>query len=139
MYCTVPTMPSAADVVDPATVLASVGVPVGTIVAAVSASRCAGRTLVTAAGSVCATLDVGARGRIGHDLGADDFDRDRDAKLRVPRVIDSAHAADAEEPDDVIARAERLTGRERTGIGARTWRGRDEIVQARVNRAGRRG
>src|SRR5438105_769260 len=86
-----------------------------------------------------AALDVGARGRIGHDLGTDHFDRDRDAKLRVPRVIDGAHAADAEEPDDVIARAERLAGRERTGIGARTWRGRDEIVQARVNRAGRRG
>ena len=51
--------------------------------------------------------------RIRGDLGTDDLQRDRDAELVVPRLIDGAHAADAEQANDVIARAEGRTGRER--------------------------
>ena len=54
-----------------------------------------------------APLDFSRRGRIGHHLGANHLDRDDDAELRVPRLIHGAHAADAEQPDDVISRAER--------------------------------
>ena len=44
---------------------------------------------------------------------ANHLQRDRDAQLRVPGLVDRAHAADAEDPDDVIARAERLPDPER--------------------------
>ena len=37
----------------------------------------------------------------------DDLQRDRDAELVIPRVIDRAHAADPEHLDDVVARPER--------------------------------
>ena len=47
---------------------------------------------------------------IGHDLRPDHLERDGDAELRVPRLIHRAHAADAEQPDDVVAGAELLTG-----------------------------
>ena len=72
---------------------------------------------------------------IRHDLGADHLDRDGDAELRVPRLIDRAHAADAEHADDVIAGPECLAGRERAAVGecvrvgertgaVTVWRGR---------------
>ena len=41
-------------------------------------------------------------------LRPDDLERDRHAELRVPRLVHRAHAADAEQPDDVVARAEVL-------------------------------
>ena len=63
-----------------------------------------------------AALDFRGRRRIRHHLGPNHLDRDRDAELRVPRLIDRAHAADAEQPDDVIARAKRLTNFERAGV-----------------------
>jgi len=65
-----------------------------------------------------ASLD-GARGRgIGGHLRLDDLDGDRDAQLGVPGLIDGAHAADAEQLDDVVARSEGLAWRERAGVAA---------------------
>ena len=49
---------------------------------------------------------ISAPRRVGHDLRADDLDRDGHAELGVPRLVDRAHAADAEHADDVIAGAE---------------------------------
>ena len=60
-----------------------------------------------------------ARVGIGHHLRANHLDRDRDAELRIPGLIDGAHAADAEQPDDVIARTERLADGERSVFWAR--------------------
>src|SRR6185436_11982738 len=48
--------------------------------------------------------------RIPHRVRPDDFHRDRHAQLGIPRLIDRPHSADAERPDDVIARPERLPG-----------------------------
>ena len=72
---------------------------------------------------------------VGHDFRADHLDRDGDAELGVPRLVDRAHAAHAEHADDVIAGPECPAGRERSGfgecvrVGERTgavtvWRGR---------------
>ena len=60
-----------------------------------------------------APLDLGGRRRIRHHLRTDDFDRDGDAQLGVPRLVHGAHPADAEQADDVIAGAERLADRQR--------------------------
>ena len=54
------------------------------------------------------------RVRIARRLGPNDLHRDRDLELLVPRLIDGAHAADAEQLDDVISRAETLTDTQRT-------------------------
>src|ERR1051326_5662047 len=42
-------------------------------------------------------------------VGADHFEGDGDAELRVPGLVDRAHATDAEQLDDVIALAEGLS------------------------------
>ena len=49
--------------------------------------------------------------------GPDDFDRDGHAELGVPGVIDRAHAAHAEDADDVIAGPECPAGRQWSGFG----------------------
>ena len=49
------------------------------------------------------------RRRIADDVRPDHLDGDRDFELLVPRLIDRAHAADAEQPDDVVARSEVLS------------------------------
>ena len=59
-------------------------------------------------------FDVRCRARVRHHFGTDHLDRHRDAQFVVPRLIDRAHAADAEEPDDAIAVAELLSDGERT-------------------------
>ena len=59
----------------------------------------------------------GRRRRIRGRLGPDHLERDGDAELLIPGLVDGAHAAHAEQLDDVIARAERLAHRERAGIG----------------------
>src|SRR5207244_7637506 len=41
-------------------------------------------------------------------IGANHLQRDRDAELGIPRLVDGAHAADAEQLDDVIPRTNRL-------------------------------
>jgi len=48
-------------------------------------------------------------------IGADHLQRDRDAELGIPRLVDGAHAADAEQLDDVIPRTKRLPDLQRTG------------------------
>ena len=53
----------------------------------------------------------------------DHFQRDGDAELLIPRLIDGAHAAHAEQLDDVIARAERLAHRQRARVGRSGTRG----------------
>ena len=60
-----------------------------------------------------AALDIPRGDRIGRDLGADHLHRDRHAQFRIPRLIDGAHAADAEHFDDVIAGPKCLPNRER--------------------------
>ena len=45
-------------------------------------------------------------GGIGGDFRPDDLERDGDAELGVPRLVDGAHAADAEQAHDVVARTE---------------------------------
>ena len=50
--------------------------------------------------------------RVRRRLGPDHLERDRDFELLIPRLIDGAHAADAEQADDVVARAEVLTDRQ---------------------------
>ena len=64
-----------------------------------------------------AALDIGGGHRIGHHLGANHFDGDGHRQFLVPRLIHRTHAAHAEEPDDVIARAEHLADAERAMIG----------------------
>ena len=56
---------------------------------------------------------------IVHHVGPDHFDRDRDAELGVPRLIDGAHTADAERANDVIARPEYLSRGQRFGLRLR--------------------
>ena len=46
--------------------------------------------------------------RIEQDLRPDHLQRDGNAELVIPGLIDDAHAAGAERPDDVIAAAEGL-------------------------------
>ena len=52
--------------------------------------------------------------------GANDLQRDRDAELRVPRLVDRAHPAHAEHAQDLVARAERLPDASGPSRGART-------------------
>ena len=59
------------------------------------------------------------RRRVRADLRPDDLQRDGDAELVIPRLVDRAHAADAEQPDDVVAGTERLAGGERATAPAR--------------------
>ena len=56
----------------------------------------------------------GRRGVRGH-FRPDHLERDDDAELGVPRLVDGPHAADAEQADDVIAGAEWLPGSQRAG------------------------
>ena len=63
-------------------------------------------------------------------LRADDLDRDGDFQLLVPRLVDRAHAADAEQADDVVAAAEFLAHLER--VGSRAFR-----LRARARRGSR--
>ncbi len=53
-----------------------------------------------------AALQHRGRARLGRHLGPDDFERDDDAELGVPRLVDRAHAAAAQETNDVVARTE---------------------------------
>ena len=46
-------------------------------------------------------------------VDADDLDRDRDFEHLVPGLVDRAHPADAEHPDDVVAGAEVLPDAQR--------------------------
>ena len=62
-----------------------------------------------------AALDLAGGLDVVEDLGADDFERHRHAELRVPRLIDDAHAAGAEDADDVVARPEGLPRGQRPG------------------------
>ena len=62
------------------------------------------------------SMSAAAAGSAAH-FGPDDLDRDRDTELGVPRLIDGAHAADAEQPDDVVPRTESLSRVERPAIG----------------------
>src|SRR6187402_2635116 len=61
-----------------------------------------------------AALEHCRRRRVRGHLWPDHLERDDDAELGVPRLIHSTHAADSEQADDVIARAEWLAGRKRT-------------------------
>ena len=63
--------------------------------------------------------DFGGQRRIGHHLRADDLDGDRDSELRVPCLIHRTHTADAQQPDDVIARTECLADGKRSVFWAR--------------------
>src|SRR5262249_40133261 len=61
-------------------------------------------------------FDVSCRSRIGSRLGANDFNRDGDTQLGIPRLIDRAHSTDAEETEDVVPAAECLAGRQRARL-----------------------
>ncbi len=78
-----------------------------------------------ASSSSCLKRRSISRAAVGsaHHLGANDFQRHRHAQFCVPRLIDGAHSADAQQADDVIARAERLARRERPARTARRGRG----------------
>jgi hypothetical protein len=54
--------------------------------------------------------------RLGHHFRPDHFDGDRDAKVGVPRLIDRAHAADAERANDVVPGSERLPRLQGPGV-----------------------
>ena len=56
----------------------------------------------------------GGRGIRG-DFRADDLEGDDYAELGIPRLVDGPHAADAEQANDVVAGAEGLARRQRTG------------------------
>ena len=58
-------------------------------------------------------LEIPRHRRIRGDLRTDHFQRDRDSQRVVPRLIHGAHAADTEQTNQVIARPEGRTGRER--------------------------
>ncbi len=73
---------------------------------------------------------------VAGDVAANHLQRDRDAQLRVPRVVDGAHAADAEQPDDVVAAAERLARREHLESGAsRRWSSGRAVADGAVDPA----
>ena len=63
-----------------------------------------------------APLDFLRRPRIGDRFRAGSPSARPRRRAPVPRLVDRAHAADPEQPDDVIARAEGLARRERTGM-----------------------
>ena len=81
-------------------------------------------------------LDFRGSRRVRHHVGTNHFDRDGDAQLRIPRLIDGAHAADAEHSNDVIARPERLPRLERPRRDARLWNG--DVGRRRVDCSTRR-
>ncbi|HMF97670.1 MAG TPA: hypothetical protein VKE96_25400 [Vicinamibacterales bacterium] len=62
------------------------------------------------------------RGRSLSLVSADQFQRDCDIQLRVPRLVDGTHPADAKQLDDVIPRAERLAHAKWTDGRARIGR-----------------
>ena len=64
-----------------------------------------------------AALQLGGRLRLRDGFRSDHLERDRDAQLLVPRLVHRAHPARAEQLDDLIARAERLSGYEWPGAG----------------------
>ena len=49
---------------------------------------------------------IAAAPGLGRHFGPDDFQRDDNAELGVPRLVDRAHAADAQKTNDVVARTE---------------------------------
>ena len=55
---------------------------------------------------------------VGLRAGPNHLDRHRDAELVIERLIDGAHAADAEQLEDRVARADLLARLERTVAGA---------------------
>ena len=67
--------------------------------------------------------------RIGHDLGANELERDRQSKFVVPRLVDNAHAALSKPPEDAVARTE-LRSRGEEGVEA-DWRGQRQRGQRR--------
>ena len=71
-----------------------------------------------------ASLDILRRGRVPGHFRPDHLEGDRDFQFLVIGLIDSAHAADAELTQDVIARAELLPGLERPPRLFRTRAGR---------------
>ena len=66
---------------------------------------------------------------IGGDFRANDLQRDNDAELLVPGLVDGAHAAHAELPDDLIAAAEGIAGGD--WFGPRLAPERRPLAQAR--------
>ena len=56
-------------------------------------------------------------------LRPDHLERHGHAEFGVPRLVDRAHAADAELPDDPVARAERLAGNEHAFAAGRASAG----------------
>ncbi len=60
------------------------------------------------------TLDLAGGGGVGHGLGPDHLDGDRNPELGVPSVIDGAHPAGPQQTNDAIARTKIVPGCERT-------------------------
>ena len=60
--------------------------------------------------------------RIGGHFGTDGLQRHRDAELGVPGLVDGAHAARAQQLDDVIALAEVLADEIRGQLAEAAWR-----------------
>ena len=86
-----------------------------------------------------APLDVGGDRRVGHRLGTNHLDRHRDAELGIPRLIDGAHPAGPKQPDDVIARPERLSRFERRAPALAFRPGLDRRRRVRTNAGHRPG
>ena len=70
-----------------------------------------------------ARLELLRRRRVRLRAGANHLDRDGDAELVIERLIDGAHAADAEQLQDRVARTDLLAGLERSVAGAGGGRG----------------
>jgi hypothetical protein len=78
--------------------------------------------------------------RVGPSFGADHLQRDHDPEHGIPGLVDGAHAAETEQPDDVIAIAEVLAERERAAgvVGGCVWHARHRRRQTRAGFEGGR-
>src|SRR5262245_64895528 len=63
-----------------------------------------------------ATLQLPRRTRVARDFGSDDLQRNGDAELAIPRLVDGPHAAHAEQLGDAIPIPKSLPNTERPGV-----------------------
>ena len=74
----------------------------------------------------------------GGGVDANQLERDRRAERFVPGLVDRGHAAGAEQPDDGVAGAELLTGRQSRSAHGRTRDGRS-LAGSHVGQSRKRG
>jgi hypothetical protein len=78
-----------------------------------------------------APLEVRGGERVGHHLGTNHLDGHHNAQLVIERLVHGAHAANAQQPDDRVARADVLAYLERA-IALRHPRDRRRAVERRA-------